>query len=86
MRHRALPAAKAAAKTRRGRRLARMARRGSAADIVAAKLGTSRGTLAKAAAVVASGFADLIERMDQSRKVDPAWREMRARQRPGGQS
>lgn len=73
-----LPAEKVAAKARhdQGRRLARRARRGSAADIVAARLGTSRKTLAKAAAVVASGFEDLIERMDQSGMVDGAWREM----------
>jgi hypothetical protein len=58
----------------------RRARRGSAADIVAARLRASRATLAKAAAVVACGLEDLIERMDQSGKVDAAWREVRVRQ------
>jgi hypothetical protein len=81
-----LPVAKAAAKARqrKNRRLGRRARRGSAADIVAARLGVSRATLSRATAVVASGFVDLVEQMDRSGKVNRAWREMMTRRAAPG--
>lgn len=54
---------------------------GKALEKVAAAVGVSRPTYAKAKAVVESGDEGLIARMDETGKVDPAYRKLRHQER-----
>jgi hypothetical protein len=77
---------RARAEARKRQRFSRRAQFSAGAiDIVAAHVGWSRKTLNKALAVIDAAkrdrraYGDLVEQMDRSGKVDPAFHEMRRR-------
>lgn len=56
-------------------------RQSRGADVAAAAVGVDRRTYEKAKAVAAYGDPDLMEQMDRTRKIDPAYREVKSRER-----